>query len=85
MHERKMAVFLPDGDGEIVPSSVEKIHYPIHPLQVTAMGMCVADSLQFEDLAKVCEEEQRWEFMVIMAPLALPRGTGSPFNPIAVF
>jgi hypothetical protein len=52
--------------------------------QVTAMGMTVADSLQFEDLAKICEEEERWEFMVVLAPLQLPKATGSPFNPIAI-
>jgi kynurenine formamidase len=85
MHERKVAVFLPDGDGETVPGPMEEIEYPIHPLQVAAMGMTVADSLQFEDLARVCEEEGRWEFLVVLAPLRLPKATGSPFNPIAVF
>jgi kynurenine formamidase len=85
LHERKVAVFLPDGDGEVVPSPVDGISYPIHPLQITAMGMLCADSLQFEELAQVCAEEQRWEFMVVLAPLRLPRATGSPFNPIAVF
>jgi kynurenine formamidase len=85
MHERKIAGFLPDGDGELVPSYVEGIQYPIHPLQITAMGMMCSDSLQLEELAQVCKEEQRWEFMVVIAPLRLPRGTGSPFNPIAVF
>jgi len=59
LHERKVAVFLPDDDGETVPSLVEGIMYPIHPLQVTAMGMCVADSLQLEELVQVCEEEGR--------------------------
>jgi kynurenine formamidase len=85
MHERKIAAFLPDGDGELVPSYVEGLQYPLHPLQITAMGMLCSDSLQLEELSKVCEEEQRWEFMVAIAPLRLPRGTGSPFNPIAVF
>lgn len=85
LHERKVAVFLPDGDGEVVPGPMEEIQYPIHPLQVTAMGMVVADSLQFEELAQVCEQESRWEFLVVIAPLRLPRATGSPFNPIAVF
>lgn len=85
LHERKVAAFLPDGDGETVPGPVDEVLYPIHPLQVTAMGMCVADSLQLEELAQACEEEGRWEFMVVLAPLRLPRGTGSPFNPIAVF
>ncbi|HLE52288.1 MAG TPA: cyclase family protein [Anaerolineales bacterium] len=85
LHERRVAVFLPDGDGEVVPASVEGIQYPIHPLQVTAMGMVVADSLQFEELAQVCEQEGRWEFLVVLAPLRLPKATGSPFNPIAIF
>jgi kynurenine formamidase len=85
LHERKVAAFLPDGDGETVPSNVEGVAYPIHTLQIAAMGMAAADSLQFEELVKVCEEEQRWEFMVLIAPLRLPRGTGSLFNPIAIF
>jgi kynurenine formamidase len=85
LYERKVAVFLPDGDGETVPSRVEGIAHPIHLLQIVAMGMVCADSLQFEELIKVCEEERRWEFMVVASPLRLPGGTGSLFNPIALF
>jgi kynurenine formamidase len=85
LHERKVAAFLPDGDGETIPSNVEGVAYPIHALQIGAMGMACADSLQFEELVKVCEEEKRWEFMVACAPLRLPQGTGSLFNPIAMF
>ncbi|MFB3921561.1 MAG: cyclase family protein [Terriglobia bacterium] len=85
LHERKVAAFLPDGDGETVPSNVEGIAYPIHALQIAAMGMACSDSLQFEELVRVCEEEKRWEFLVVAAPLRLPRGTGSLFNPIAIF
>ena len=44
-----------------------------------------ADSLQFEELVPICEMEQRWEFMVVAAPLRLPGGTGSLFNPVAIF
>ncbi len=85
LHERKVAAFLPDGDGETVPSNVEGVAYPIHTLQVTAMGMVCADSLQFEELVPICETEKRWEFLVVAAPLRLPGGTGSLFNPIAIF
>jgi kynurenine formamidase len=85
MHERRIAAFLPDGDGETVPSVVDGITYPIHPLQIVAMGMLVSDSLQFEDLVAACEEERRYEFMVVGLPLRLPGGTGSPWNPIAIF
>ena len=57
----------------------------VHAIQLPAMGMVCADSLQFEELVPVCEQEQRWEFMVVACPLRLPRGTGSLFNPIAIF
>ncbi len=85
MHELSIGAFLPDGDGETVPSVVNGITYPIHPLQVAAMGMLVSDSLQFEDLAVACAQEGRDEFMVVGLPLRLPGGTGSPWNPIAIF
>jgi kynurenine formamidase len=85
MHERHVAAFLPDGDGETVPSTVTGIGYPIHPLQLVAMGMLTADSLQLEDVANACRDESRLEFMVVGLPLRIVGGTGSPWNPIAIF
>lgn len=85
LHERKVAAFFPDGDGETVPSNVEGIAYPVHLLQIVAMGMACADSLQFEELVPICEKERRWEFMVAASPLRLPGATGSFFNPLAIF
>jgi kynurenine formamidase len=85
MHERRIAAFLPDGDGETVPSGVEGIPYPIHVLQIVAMGMCVSDSLQLEELRAACDAEGRIEFMVVGLPLRLPGATGTPWNPIAIF
>jgi kynurenine formamidase len=84
LHERRVAAFFPDGDGETVPSNVEGVAYPIHAIQIAAMGMACADSLQFEDLLNVCAQQGRWEFMVVACPLFIPRGTGSPFNPVAI-
>ncbi|MGH9328209.1 MAG: hypothetical protein ACRD2B_16190 [Terriglobia bacterium] len=84
LHERRIAAFLPDGDGETVPSGVEGVAYPIHALQIAAMGLACADNLHLEDLAARCEDEGSWEFMVVAAPLRLPRATGSLFNPIAI-
>jgi hypothetical protein len=49
-----------------------------------AMGMACADSLQFEELLPVCEAEHRWEMMIVAAPLRLPRGTGTLWNPLAI-
>ena len=85
LHERGVAAFLPDGDGETIPSCVEGVRYPIHPLQVVAMGMMVSDSLDLEEVADVCAAEGRYAFLVVASPLRLARGTGSAFNPIAIF
>jgi kynurenine formamidase len=85
LHERRVAAFFPDGDGETVPSNVEGVAYPVHALQIAAMGMVCADNLQLEDVSTVCAQARRWEFLVVAAPLRLPGGTGSYFNPIAIF
>jgi kynurenine formamidase len=84
-HERKVAAIGFDGDGETVPSNCEGVMYPIHAIGVNAMGLYFLDSLFLEDLAAVCEQEGRWDFLCIIAPLRLAAGTGSPVNPIAVF
>jgi hypothetical protein len=85
LHGRKISAFLPDGDGETIPSPVDGVSYPVHALQIAAMGLACGDSLQLEDLSKACEEEGRWEFMAVVSPLVLGGGTGSLVNPIAVF
>lgn len=83
--ERGVGAFAADGDGETIPSPVDGVSYPMHPLMITAMGMCAFDNLQLEDLAAACEEEGRWEFLFSAGPLRIAAGTGSPVNPIAVF
>ena len=55
------------------------------PCSSTAMGMCISDSLQLEELADACAAEGRFEFMVVGLPLRLPGATGTPWNPIAIF
>ena len=85
LHEREIAAFGADGDGDAVPNDCDAVMYPIHTLGMNAMGLHFMDSLQFEDLAEACEREKRWEFMTVVAPLRLERGTGSPVNPIAIF
>ena len=49
------------------------------------MGLYYVDSLNFEDLAVACEQEGRWEYLCVIAPLRIEKGTGSPVNPIAIF
>ena len=48
-------------------------------------GVALLDNSLLEPLAGVCAEEGRYEFMLTIAPLRVPGGTGSPVNPIALF
>jgi hypothetical protein len=36
-------------------------------------------------LSQAAAARHRWEFLLTAAPLAVPKGTGSPLNPIATF
>jgi len=47
--------------------------------------VALLDNAQLEPLARACVEEKRDEFMLVIAPLNVVGGTGSPANPLAVF
>ncbi|MET8807857.1 cyclase family protein [Streptomyces sp. NPDC004546] len=82
--ERRVAVLGSDGNSDAAPSAVAEVAFPVHVLAVNAMGLHLLDYLDFEDLAEVCEQQGRWHFLCVVAPLRLPAATGSPVNPIAV-
>jgi kynurenine formamidase len=82
---RQVAALGSDGNSDTAPSTTEGIGFPIHVLAINAMGVHLLDYLQFEDLARHCEQHGRWEFLLVVAPLRVLGGTGSPVNPIAIF
>ena len=83
--ERKVSVIGADGDSDCRPSPVADIHSPIHVLALPGLGIPLLDNLQLEPLAAQCKKESRWTFQFVIAPLVVPRGTGSPVNPLAIF
>jgi kynurenine formamidase len=82
--ERQIAVLGSDSNSDAAASSVEGVAFPVHVLAIQALGLHLLDYLQFEDLVPLCEASRRWSFLCVIAPLRLPRGTGSPVNPIAI-
>ena len=52
---------------------------------IFAYGVALLDNALLEPLAKACAEEQRDDFMLVISPLRVVGGTGSPANPLAVF
>lgn len=83
--ERGIVLLGGDGDSDVRPSPTPGIHSPIHILAITAMGLPLLDNLDLEQLGQACAQEDRYRFMFVVAPLNIPRGTGSPVNPLAVF
>ena len=50
-----------------------------------AYGCALLDNALLEPLSRACVEEGRDEFMLVISPLRVIGGTGSPANPLAVF
>lgn len=82
--ERGIALLGGDGDSDVRPSPVPGVHSPVHALAVAALGVPLLDNLDLEALSVAAAEAGRYTFMLVVAPLDIPGGTGSPVNPVAV-
>ncbi|MCJ1676569.1 cyclase family protein [Streptomyces sp. APSN-46.1] len=82
--ERAIALLGADGDSDVRPSPVEGLHSPVHALAITAMGVPLLDNLDLEPLSAACAEAGRYAFMLVVTPLNVPGGTGSPVDPVAI-
>jgi len=85
LKDRDAAVLGSDAASDVMPSGIEGVGQPIHQLVLVAMGMPIFDNLDLEAVGKQAARLNRWEFLVTAAPMAVGKGTGSPFNPIATF
>jgi len=57
----------------------------VHDFVLTMLGVHLLDRADFDALSEAAAARNRWEFMLTVAPLPIPKGTGSPVNPIASF
>jgi kynurenine formamidase len=57
----------------------------VHDFALAILGIHLLDRADFETLSQAAAARNRWEFMLSIAPLPIPAGTGSPVNPIAMF
>jgi kynurenine formamidase len=85
LHQRGVAILGSDYTNDALPSGIEGVSMPIHQLTLVAMGMPLFDNLDLEAVAVAAADRGRWEFLLVAAPLAVPGGTGSPLNPLAIF
>jgi kynurenine formamidase len=70
--------------GDFHPISEEYgLSWGVHGA-IFAYGLALVDHCALEPLVAACRSERRCTFMLTIAPLRVPRGTGSPVNPIAM-
>jgi kynurenine formamidase len=82
---RDIAILGGDGASDVLPSQVDGVSQPVHFLMLIALGSPLFDNCDLEAVAETAARLNRHEFMFSAAPLAVPGGTGSPINPIAIF
>jgi Putative cyclase len=68
---------------DLMPNGYE-LPWSVHGA-IFAYGVGLVDNALLEPLAGACAEEGRYEFMLMVLPLVVPGGTGSPLNPVALF
>ncbi|GLY75720.1 cyclase family protein [Actinoallomurus iriomotensis] len=84
VHERDAALVGTDGPGDAFPVPVDECRLPVHVLALVYLGVHLVHSMALDALAETLAAEGRDDFMLILAPLAVPGGTGSPITPVAV-
>ena len=82
---RGVAFLGSDAASEVMPSMVEGVNLPVHTLVITALGIHILDNQDLERLAETAARLKRWEFQLVVNPLPVTGGTGSPMNTLAVF
>ena len=85
LKERDVAIIGWETPGYVPQPAGDLPRLALHDFALTMLGVHHLDRADFEDLAEAAAERNRWEFMLTIAPLPIPNGTGSPVNPIAVF
>lgn len=85
IRKHDIAVLVSDLASDLMPSRVMGVRMPIHLVTIAALGVPIIDNCDLEQLSERAFADGRWDFLFFASPLAVPGGTGSPVNPIAVF
>ena len=68
-------------EGGTIPG----IFIPIHTFTIVALGLNLLDNLALDELAATAQRLKRWAFMLVVEPLRVQNGAGSPVSPVAIF
>jgi len=63
----------------------ESFEGSLHACMLSMWGMPIGELWDLEELAGMCKERGRWEFLVVSKPVDVPGGVGSLPNAVAIF
>ena len=81
-YDLSIAPFLKQRDVTLVSSDGANAD---HQLTLAAMGVYLLDGAGLSQAAETAARLHRWEFLLVVAPIPVPGGTGSVVNPLALF
>lgn len=84
IHQWDVALVGTDGPGDNFPSTTPYCSVPIHILSEGYLGMPLVHTLNLEILGDELSARDDKSFLFAVAPLRIPKGTGSPVNPTAI-
>lgn len=84
VHEWDVSLVGTDGPGDNFPSTTPKCSVPIHILSEGYLGMPLVHTLNLEALGTELAGREDKSFLFMVAPLRIPKGTGSPVNPTVI-
>src|SRR5262245_57529417 len=83
LKERDVALIGSDAIQE--GGNIPGVGTPIHAFVLVALGMNILDNLDLTEAAETASKLRRWDFMLVVSPLRVEDGSGSPVNPVALF
>jgi Putative cyclase len=83
LHDNYFAAVAGDAPSfEVMPPQKS---YFLHEYLLACWGIPIGEFWYLEELAEICEKEQRWDFMLTSKVLNVPGGIASPPNAMAIF
>ncbi len=80
LHEHDIVAIGADNHGVEVMTRIPPADVPLHRVAIRDLGVYLVEDLNLEALAA----DRVYEFFLMIAPLPLTAGVGSPVNPIAI-
>ena len=73
LRQRDIALLGGDVPPSVAPSDLEGDTGAVHDFALVYLGVYVFDNVDLEALAEAAQARKRWDFLLTVAPLAIPR------------